>query len=267
MRPALTLFVYALKTMTRYRSEFYGSLTWPLILALPALLLGYWGEKLGLLPAFAEAAGTSRYVVYLLLGAVYWNYVEAVWSIAFSLRGAMRSGVLESLLLTRLSRLGIIMAWSGARLLGVTMHSVFAIALMIGLAGWPGRVAVGQIVLVWAFSLLGSYGFAFVLFGLTLRFKDAESILSLVGNIAPLLGGVFFPIALLPGFMRPFSLVFPFTYGVDALRALWLGGNSLLPMPVQFAVLGTFAIVYLALGWWAMGRFERLARHHGLEGF
>jgi len=27
--------------MTRYRSEFYGSLTTPLFLALPALLLGY----------------------------------------------------------------------------------------------------------------------------------------------------------------------------------------------------------------------------------
>ncbi len=229
MRPALTLFVYAVQTMTRYRSEFYGSLTWPLLLALPALLLGYWGEKLGLLSAFAEATGTSRYVVYLLLGAVYWNYVEAVWSIAFSLRGAMRSGVLESLLLTRLSRLGMIMAWSGARLLGVTMHSAFAIALVIGLAGWPGRVAVGQIALVWTFSLLGSYGLAFVLFGLTLRFKDAESLLSLVGNIAPLLGGVFFPIVLLPGFMRPFSLMLPFTYRVDALRALWLGGNRFSP--------------------------------------
>ena len=267
MRPALTLFIYTLKTMTRYRSEFYGSLTWPLFLALPAVLLGYWGEKLGLLSSFAEVTGTARYVGYLLLGAVYWNYVEAVWSIAFSLRGAMRSGVLESLFITRLSRLGMILAWSGARLLGVTVHSAFAIALVVGLAGWPGKGVVGRLVLVWAFSLLGSYGLAFLLFGLTLRFKDAESLLSLVGNIAPLLGGVFFPIGLLPGFMRPFSLMLPFTYGVDALRALWFGGQSILPLPFEFTLLGALAFVYLVLGWWAMGRFVRLARHHGLEGF
>jgi ABC-2 type transport system permease protein len=267
MRPAFTLLLYSFRSMTRYRSEFYGSLTTPLFLALPAVLIGYWGEQLGLLEAFAQATGTARYLVYILLGAVYWNYVEAVWSIAFSLRGAMRSGVLEALLVTGLSRLGMIGGWSGARLLGVTVHSALAIALVIGLAGWPGGATVGKLLLVWAFSLVGSYGLAFFLFGLTLRFKDAESLLSLVGNVAPLLGGVFFPIAFLPGFLRPVSLFFPFTYGVDALRALWLGTESLFAMPLQLAVLAALGLVYLALGWWALGRFEQLSRHHGLEGF
>lgn len=267
MRPALTLLAYALRSMTRYRSEFYGSLTTPLFLALPAVLLGYWGEQLGLLDSFTVATGTARYALYLLIGAVYWNYVEAVWSIAFALRGAMRSGLLESLVVTSLSRGGMIMAWSGARLLGVTVHSALAIALVIGLAGWPGGAALGQVLLVWIFSLLGSYGLAFVLFGLTLRFKDAESLLSLVGNVAPLLGGVFFPITFLPGFLQPLSFLFPFTYGVDALRALWLGTEPLFPLLFQFAVLGGLGLAYLVLGWWAMGRFERLGRHHGLEGF
>lgn len=267
MRPAWTLLVCSLKARARYRGDFYWSTASPLLLALPAVLLGYWGEQLGLLAAFAETTGTTRYALYVLLGAVYWNYVEAVWSIAFSLRGAMRSGVLESLLATGLSRWGLIAAWSGARLLGVTVHSVLAIALVVALAGWPGGAAVGAIVLVWAFSLLGSYGLAFVLFGLTLRFKDAESLLSLVGNVAPLLGGVFFPVAFLPGFLRPLALAFPFTYGVDALRSLWLGTETLFPLSFQFAVLGALGLVYLVLGWWALGRFERLGRHHGLEGF
>ncbi len=267
MRPIVVLFWYSLKSQARYRGDFVWSTVSPLLFAVPAILLGYWGEQLGGLQDFVAATGTSRYAPYVLLGALYWNFVETVWSVAYSLHSAMRSGVLEFLVITKLSQLGMIMAWSGARLLGVTMHSAFAIALVIGLAGWPGRVAVGQIALVWTFSLLGSYGLAFVLFGLTLRFKDAESLLSLVGNIAPLLGGVFFPIVLLPGFMRPFSLMLPFTYGVDALRALWLGGKSFLPLPFQFAVLGALALVYLVLGWWALGRFERLARHHGLEGF
>lgn len=61
--------------------------------------------------------------------------------------------------------------------------------------------------------------------------------LSLVGNAA-LLGGVFFPVAFLPGFLRPLALLFPFTYGVDALRALWLGTESLFPLPYEFATFG-----------------------------
>jgi len=267
MRPAIAFLVYSLRIMTRYRSEFYGSFTTPLILALPALLLGYWGEQLGYLDAFAEATGTARYAVYFLLGAVYWNYVEAVWSIAFSLRGAMRQGVLESLLVTRLSRMGMIVAWSGRSLLGVTVHSVLAIALVVPLGGWPGTAAVGGILLVLFCSVIGSYGLAFLLFGLTLRFKDAESLLSMIGNVAPLLGGVFFPVALLPAFLRPLAYAFPFTYGVDALRALWLGTPAMFPMGLQVGLLAALAVVYVALGWWALVYFERRARHHGLEGF
>lgn len=267
MRPALTFLAYSLRIMTRYRSEFYGSFTTPLLLALPALLLGYWGEQLGYLDAFAEATGTARYAVYLLLGAVYWNYVEAVWSIAFSLRAAMRWGVLESLLVTRLSRMGMILAWSGRSLLGVTVHSILAIALVLPFGGWPGAAAVGGILLVLLCSVIGSYGMAFLLFGLTLRFKDAESLLSLVGNVAPLLGGVFFPVAFLPLFLRPLSYLFPFTYGVDALRALWLGTPAMFPMGLQLGFLGALAVAYVALGWWALVHFERRARHHGLEGF
>lgn len=38
-------------------------------------------------------------------------------------------------------------------------------------------------------------------------------------------------------------------------------------MPLQLAILAILGLLYLALGWWALGYFERLARHHGLEGF
>jgi hypothetical protein len=54
---------------------------------------------------------------------------------------------------------------------------------------------------------------------------------------------------------------------MDALRAIWLGTGSLFPLPIQSALLGVFGLIYLALGWWALGRFERLALHYGLEEF
>ncbi len=95
----------------------------------------------------------------------------------------------------------------------------------------------GQMVVVWSLSLMGSYGLALFLCGLILRFKDAESLLRLVGHVAPLLGGVFFPIAFLPDFLQPLSYVFPFSYVVDALRALWLGTPAMFPLGLQFFLL------------------------------
>jgi len=267
MRPAWALLTYSAKARARYRGDLAWSSASPFLVALPAILVGFWGERLGLLDEFVAATGTGRYAVYLLLGAVYWNYVEAVWSIAFTLRMGMRSGVLEALLLTGVSRLGLIAAWSGARLVTVTLHSVVAIGLVVAVVGLPGWAAVGQALVVLGLSVIGSYGLAFLLFGLTLRFKDAESLLSLIGNVAPLLGGVFVPVALLPGFLRPLSHLFPFAYGVDAVRALWLGTPTMFPLGLQVGLLGALAVAYVALGWCALVYFERRARHHGLEGF
>jgi ABC-2 type transport system permease protein len=231
--------------------------------------MAIWGQRIGLLGDFAKATNTDNYIAYFLIGAVYWNYVEAVWGIAFNLRAQMLSGTLENLWATAVPRLGIIFAWSLARLLAVTFYSVIAILIVgftVGLdmgANPRWSIAAGIFVL----SLLASYGFAFLLFGLTLRFRDADSIISLVGNAAPLLGGVLFPVTLLPLPLRLFSYAFPFTWGADALRGVLLGAETILPLKIEMTIITFAAPLYLALGWIALVVLERRARHRGLAGF
>jgi len=161
----------------------------------------------------------------------------------------------------------LIGAWSGARFAVEVVPSLATLALVLVLSGFPPWPRWAWVLLAWVLSLAASYGFAFLLFGLTLRFKDADSAIGMLGNAAPLLGGVFFPVALLPGFLRPFAYVFPFTYGVDAVRALWLDTPTMFPMGLQLGLLAALAVAYVGLGWWALVHFERRARHHGLEGF
>lgn len=267
MRPAWALLKYSLLSSLRYRSNRWWPVTEPLLLALPALLVAYWGEQAGYLGAFTDQAGTEDYLGYMLLGALYWNFVEVVWWIALALRGAMREGTLESVLATSITRLGLIGAWSGARMLVVIPTLLAGVGLLGAFSGFPPWPGWGEAVVVVVLSVIGSYGFAFLLFGLTLRFKDADSLISLMGNAAPLLGGVFFPVTVLPAPLRSLSLVFPFTYGADALRGLWFGTPTLFPAPTQYAVLGALGLAYLGLGWWALGRFERRARLAGMEWF
>lgn len=267
MRAAWTLLRYSTLSAFRYPSNRLWPVTSPLLLALPALLVAYWGERIGAVGAFAERTGTAGYAAYLLLGALYWNFVEVVWWIPWGLRSAMREGTLESLLAAGISRLGLLGAWSGSRMLVVVPSFVVGGALVVLWAGPPTPLGLGTALAVVLLSALGSYGLAFLLFGLTLRFKDAESLISLLGNAAPLLGGVFFPVALLPQPLRALSLLYPFTYGVDALRGVWFGSPTLFPLPLQIGILSALSLAYLVLGWAALLHFERRAREHGLEGF
>jgi ABC-2 type transport system permease protein len=58
--------------------------------------------------------------------------------------------------------------------------------------------------------------------------------------------GLFFPIERLPVFLRPFSYVFPLTYGADALHGA-VHGEHILPFVLDLVILGTFCVGLFAL--------------------
>lgn len=58
--------------------------------------------------------------------------------------------------------------------------------------------------------------------------------------------GLFFPIEKLPLFLKPFSYVFPLTYGADVLHGAVHGGHAM-PYTLDLAILGAFCIGLFAL--------------------
>jgi ABC-2 type transport system permease protein len=58
--------------------------------------------------------------------------------------------------------------------------------------------------------------------------------------------GLFFPISLLPGFLRPLSYVVPLTYGVDILQGAVMERN-IMAFGLDFSVLAAFCIGLFAL--------------------
>ncbi|MBT9143855.1 MAG: hypothetical protein DDT29_02268 [Dehalococcoidia bacterium] len=269
MRATLALLRYSLVNSLRYRIDVVGSTFSPILWVLPAVLMAMWAERIGLIGDFAEVTGTYNYIAFFLIGGVYWNFVEAVWGIAFSLREQMFTGTLENLWASSIRRLGIIIAWSLASLLAATIFSIIAIAVVGVTVGLDvgGDPRWGIAISVFVLSLIASYGFAFLLFGLTLRFKDAENIVSIIANAAPLLGGVIFPVTLLPLPLRFFSYALPFTWGLDALRGVLLGAETILPSTMQVILIAVLAAFFIGFGWIAFIALERRARREGLSIF
>jgi ABC-2 type transport system permease protein len=58
--------------------------------------------------------------------------------------------------------------------------------------------------------------------------------------------GLFFPIAQLPGWLRPLSYALPLTYGADILHGAVHGGN-LFPLPLDFLLVAAFCGVLFLL--------------------
>lgn len=266
MRAWIAITAATLLTLSRYRVEYIWSMLSPLFWVISAWLIVRYAQLSGYYPITNEDV---KLVVYFLIGGLYWNYVEAVWSIALSLRAQMRLGTLEMLWSTPTPRLSFILGWSVGRLLSTTLHSLVLLLILVGISSarfpflsFERWIIIGVVGMT---SILAAYGFAFVLVGLTLRFKDAESLVSILGNAAPLLGGILFPVAILPLPLRFLSYVFPFTYGVDILRGLIVRSETLLPLPVEVEIIISMGILSLTIGWWVFKIMERETRRGGLD--
>lgn len=103
----------------------------------------------------------------------------------------------------------------------------------------------------------------FIGLGLTMGglFGDTEGFMTIVQVLQmPMLflSGAFVPIDRLAGVPVLYQLQFinPLTYGIDGIRATLAGAEPFFPLGVDFAVVGGFAILFLALGTWCFQRME-----------
>jgi ABC-2 type transport system permease protein len=110
-----------------------------------------------------------------------------------------------------------------------------------------------------AILLLGGWAIALFVIGLMLRFGNgAEALAWGIMFVVMPLGGVFYPVEALPGFVRPISRLLPTTHAFAAGRDLIGGG----PVPwgeLALAAVGTLAATAAALVFvaWMLRLFRR----------
>lgn len=268
MVSSLHLAKASLLSAKKYKIDWYGAFFTPLLTILPVVLLYYLGTKSGLVQFFYGATNTKNIFGYLLLGAAYWNYVEVLWGSVFTLKYYMRIGQLEEIFIMPISALGYIFSWSVLGLVRVTIESVPIIVLAILLNVTTFTLirlilAVGVVI----FSIIASFGFVFLFFGVTLSFKEGDELVSLLGNAAPLIGGMFFPVSVLPKGLEYFAYVFPFTWGLDLSRHFLMNTNTLLDVKKELIVLMALSFLYLGLGVLSFKALQTKARREGMQGF
>ncbi len=258
----------ALLSAKRYKIDWYGSFLSPLLTILPAILLYYLGTRSGLVHFFYGATNTKNIFGYLLLGAAYWNYVEVLWGAVFALRYYMRIGQIEEIFLMPVSTLGYIFSWSALGLVRVTIESI-PIIILAALSNVMTLTISGLLLsaAVLVLSVAASFGLVFTFFGATLSFKEGDELVSLLGNAAPLLGGMFFPVSVLPKTLQYISYAFPFTWGLDLTRHFLMNTNTLLNTKRELLVLAALSVMYLVLGVLSFKILQIKARKNGLQGF
>jgi ABC-2 type transport system permease protein len=244
LRDCLLFFQRDLRIASTYRS--------PLVLELVEALFGaamfYYVARFVDSPQLRQALPQGNsYFAYSLVGFVFFDYLHAALdSFDRSLEEARDTGTLEPLLVTQVS-LPVILVGSAFYSFAVT---TLRIAVYLGwgaaLFRFPLRsanwlsVAVVLVATLFAFSGLGIFSSAYLLL-----FKRGNPAKWFFLGVSSVVGGMLFPVSILPDWLQVVARLNPVTYALDAMRAALLDGAGLSAIASSLLILFLFAAVLL----------------------
>ena len=266
-----TVFLARVRIIARYKGAIFMEAVLPIVFAAMPVLLGTTvASQTGTDPGavFQANVGTTNYKLYMLIGASTFTVVSLMlWLIGYWVRREQETGTLESLYLAPARRIWV--------LAGVTSYAfvramiAFLIAIVLGSAIFqvnPFEQGVGLALAFLAIGFLPLWGLAFLFGAFIMKVKEADSIIQVLQWVLAFLMGVFYPIALLPAYLRAAVGLFPPTVMTDGVRASILNlaffyGSAYASLAVLFAM----AIVVPLLGYEVFESTERrLRRREGV---
>ena len=149
-------------------------------------------------------------------------------SFSRKLREEQTTGTFEALMAAPASPSLIVLSSALYDLIRALFFALVMIGAAVALFGLklelqPASLGVATVTLVGALALFAAVGVAVAAF--TVIFKQTAALLGMVVSVLALLGGVYFPISLLPGPIEQVATILPFTWALDVLRASLLGGD------------------------------------------
>lgn len=278
-KPSLSQTVSAALAETRLRliniSRYPGQMVLeaiiPIVFASMPMLLGRAtaGDQAG--ANFAANTGTANYVAFLLIGSNVFTIVSgAFWHIAYWLRFEQETGTLEAIYLTPTSSVTLL---SGVSLYSAIRSGGSAIlAYIIGCLVFQVNPFEGNVLLAFAFILVGLvplYGVAMLFGALVLKVKESNALVGLMQWVVSFLMGIFFPVTVLPPFVRAIALAFPPTWMTNGVRSALLGvGFFFGQWYLDLAVLWAFLFFAPLFGFWVFNRVETgIKRNEGVGQF
>ncbi|MBI3933347.1 MAG: ABC transporter permease [Acidobacteria bacterium] len=195
-----------------------------------------------------QVSGRYAPFPFLLLGMAVNGYMTtALYCFSQSIRGSQQMGVLKAVLATPVSPLAFVFFSS--------LYPLFRAALdaMVYLAGGVLLgVSLANMNLLSALVLFVLSALAFASIGIlsatfTLVFKKGDPLLWAFGGLSWLLGGVFYPLEVLPPLLRQAAALLPITHALTGMRMAMLEGASLSMLVPQIEALALFAAIGLPL--------------------
>ncbi len=202
----------------------------------------------------------SNYFSFALVGIAFFDYLSvALSTFDASLQEARQNGTLENLLVTQTSLPVILVGSSLYPFVLMSLRTAIYIGWGAVLFGFPlaGANWLGA-ALVLAASVLALSGLGILSASYLLIFKRGNPVNWAILGLSSVVGGMLYPISVLPNWLQFVARLTPVTYSLEGMRAAILGHASMRELLPSIAALLVFAIVLLPISFaifsWALRR-------------
>lgn len=205
----------------------------------------------------------GRYFAYVVVGIVSLSVLTAALNTVQLVRMELLTGTFERIVISPVGPVGGVLALVAFPILYAIALAGLMLLAAAGIFGFPVHVA--GIPAALGVSALASL--AFTCIGLLfvaglLVFKSAMGAAWAIAGLS-ILGGVYFPLSVFPGWLRWFAHVQPFTPAVDLLRHVLLGTPTVAAGWLELVKLAGFTVALMPLSAWVLGRAVHLSRRRG----
>ena len=215
-----------------------------------SILVFYFIDKLfgGSMIQQLESYG-GDYFSFALIGLAFTGFLWAgLGRFSKVIRQGQVIGTLEAMLVTPTRISTIILFSSLWSFLAASITSIIYLVIGavvfgvdVGQANFPAALVV-LVLTILAFSSLGILSASFIMV-----YKEGDPINWVFSTLSSLLGGVFFPVAVMPAWLQKLSYLMPITYSLDGMRLAILKGYSLYALRSDVIALSIFIIVLMPI--------------------
>lgn len=207
----------------------------------------------------------GNYFAFVLVGIALADYlVVSTETFSGTIRSGQVNGTFEALLVTPTSIMTILISSYLYPFLFTTFRMLSYILLGVFFFGVEFHVHNFWICLLTFFlSLLPLLGMGLLSAAFIILFKQGSPINWVLGVSSTLLGGVLYPVSSLPAWIKPLSLIFPLTYGIEAMRKVLLAHAAFNDVQNNLFVLILFSVIFIISGIISVQYSLKVARKQG----
>jgi ABC-2 type transport system permease protein len=241
-----------------FAMQFVGIIISALTYFFLSKLLGGVGVK------YLEPYG-GNYFSFVLIGIAFFSYLGvSVRSISSTIRSGQTLGTLEALLVTQTGIPTIILSsslysfiWASFRVAVYLIIGTFFLGLQMGQANIVGALII-LLLTITSFISIGIISSSFVMV-----LKRGDPVGWIFTSMSGLLGGLYFPISVMPEWIQTVSYLLPVTYALEGMRMSLLKGYGLSELMPNIVALIIFSVIMVPLSIFIFEYAVKRAKHDG----